>query len=154
MGSLSHLTDKKTEAQRGYLPNYFTSLRNEWVRLLSKVSSSSKITLSTATLAGPSQYVRYRKHKHGVRWSRFLFYRFAGLEYLKESFKLLNLSGLVHKHDAEWGLVGHLLPAISCRQDSGHHDLPWVPKSRSEQLLIKVRTAWEKIKGTREAGQN
>ena len=29
------------------------------------------------------------------------------------------------------------VPPISCRQDSSLHDLPWVPKGRFEQLLIK-----------------
>ena len=29
------------------------------------------------------------------------------------------------------------LSPISCRQDSSLHDLPWVPKGRLEQLLIK-----------------
>ena len=33
------------------------------------------------------------------------------------------------------------LSLVSCRQDSSFHDLPWVPKDRSEQLLIKGEAA-------------
>ena len=37
------------------------------------------------------------------------------------------------------GLAGTkaFLSPISCRQDSSHYDLPWVPKGRSEQLPTK-----------------
>ena len=48
--------------------------------------------------------------------------------------------------ETEQGPVGlpgmeAFLPPISCRQDFSLHDLPWVPKGRSERLSIKRRTA-------------
>ena len=72
----------------------------------------------------------------------------------KDSNHLGMVSDLIQNRDLEhplwlkpsgalWGSWARrpFLSRVSCRQDSSLHGLPWVPKGRFEQLLIKGGTA-------------
>ena len=63
--------------------------------------------------------------------------------FLNGNFKLLTVNIDSETERDPVGLPGieAFFVPISCRQNSRLHDLPWVPKGRFEQLLVKEGAA-------------